>query len=68
MVVAGALLEVRMRRDSDQRQRDLLGAERIAERPELARNTGALVEVVYGVRADDGVVAHARSVTVDERR
>ena len=48
VVVPGALLEVRVGRDADQRDRDLLGAERVGEAAKLARDVAAGV-VVLGV-------------------
>ena len=63
VVVAGALLEVAVRRHADQRHRDLLGAERVAQGPELAGDVRAGVDVVDVVRVDDRVVAHLASLT-----
>ena len=58
--VAGALLEVRVRRHADQRQCDLLAAEGVGQGPELPRHVGARVEVGHLVGGDDRVVAHRR--------
>src|SRR3954465_4510108 len=60
VVVAGALLEVRVRRDADQRRGELLGAERSGQPAELARDVSAVVGVLDVVGADDRVVAHGR--------
>jgi hypothetical protein len=43
--VAGALLEVGVRRDPDQRHRHLLGAQRVGQPAELAGDARALVVV-----------------------
>ena len=56
--VAGALLEVRVRRDADQRRRELLGLQRVGQAPELARDVGVRVDVVGVVGGDDPVVGH----------
>src|SRR3954449_4370724 len=58
VVVAGALLEVRVRRDADQRRGELLGAERSGQPAELARDVGAVVGVLDLVGIDDRVAAH----------
>src|SRR3954469_2280096 len=58
VVVAGPLLEVRVRRDPDQGHRQLLGLERPGEPAELTGDVGAFVVVVDVVGGDDRVVAH----------
>ena len=56
--VAGALLEVRVRRHADQGRRELLGAQRLGQPPELAGHVGARVGVASVVRVHDRVVSH----------
>src|SRR4051794_22527717 len=59
VVVARALLEVAVRRDPDQRDGELLGAERLRQPPELSGHVGARVAVLDVVGAGDRVVGHA---------
>jgi len=51
--VAGALLEVRVGRDADQRRGELLAGQRAGQRAELAGDVGPRVDVVDVVRVDD---------------
>src|SRR5215210_7600661 len=57
--MARALLEVRVRRHADQRDRELLAAERVAQGAELPGDARPAVLVVDVVRVDDPVLAHA---------
>src|SRR3954462_7305608 len=63
VVVARALLEVRVRRDADQRQRDLFSAQLPRQTAEFARAVGALVVVGDVIGVDDRVLAHSREAT-----
>ena len=68
VVVAGALLEVGVRRYADQRHRELLGAECLRERPELARDVGAGVGALDLVGGDDREAAPVSPCLLDTAR
>jgi hypothetical protein len=59
--VAGSLLEVRVRRDPDQRHRDLLCLEGLFEAVELPGHVTARIGVLDLVGTNDGVSAHGSS-------
>jgi hypothetical protein len=58
--MSGALLEVAVGRNPDQRDRDLLGAERLGEGTKLARDVRTGVGVVDVVGPDDREVGADR--------
>src|SRR3954451_6339401 len=63
VVVAGGLLEVAVRRDRDQRGRELRALQGSRQATELAGDVRAGVGVVDVVGVHDGVVGHGRTLT-----
>ena len=66
--VPGALLEVGVGRDADQRDRQLLSVQGLRQPPELARDVRVRVVVGHVVRVDDRVVARCHAAHCRARR